>query len=80
MSLSFNFTSELPLLTTPPKLTRHGREAYNLTVDWPRWDRRRGDTGDGPIMWYSLHYRDDSEAQYTLAGQVYDTNCRDDMV
>ena len=73
-------SSELPRLTTPPKLTRHGRTAHNITLAWHPWNSDRGDTGDGPILWYSVHVRHERDSLYNLAGQLYHTNCGNNVV
>ncbi|XP_035826839.1 receptor-type tyrosine-protein phosphatase alpha [Aplysia californica] len=67
---------ELPRLSTPPKLARHGRGAHNMTLVWPAWDDTAGDTGEGPILWYSVHVRHERDTVYTLAAQHYHTNCQ----
>ena len=48
-----------------------------LSIEWPVWTHQRGDTGDPPIMWYSVWVRASTEAAFRMVGRALQIICGD---
>lgn len=53
-----------PMLISPPTVIREHVTGTEIPLEWPPWNRARGDTGDPPIMWYSVWIRTTAESSF----------------
>ncbi|OWF35537.1 receptor-type tyrosine-protein phosphatase S-like isoform X1 [Mizuhopecten yessoensis] len=67
---------ELPRLNRAPFIADGGLGVKEIHIRWHRWDRERGDTGDPPILWYSVMVQDLDDGTERLAGIVLNMNCQ----
>lgn len=42
------------MLINPPEIRKDDVTATEVPLEWLPWNQRRGDTGDPPILWYSV--------------------------
>ncbi|XP_071118953.1 receptor-type tyrosine-protein phosphatase mu-like isoform X3 [Haliotis cracherodii] len=68
---------EPPRLSRAPQVREGSVKATNITIQWHKWNDKTGDTGDGPILWYSINVKAKGEKMYTMTGLVYHTFCED---
>ncbi|XP_041359099.1 receptor-type tyrosine-protein phosphatase T-like isoform X2 [Gigantopelta aegis] len=66
---------ELARLNTPPSVVKGSITSRNITIEWHKWSRPRGDTGDKPILWYSVYVKAETDTSYRNAGIVYNLFC-----
>lgn len=67
---------ETPRLNSKPRVPPELIGAINMTIEWPPWNPRNGDTGDPPILWYSIWVKTSLEKNFRMMGYVYHTFCR----
>ena len=63
MSVTSPF-AERPMLLHTPSIIKSSLTGSEIPLEWPPWSRLRGDTGDPPIMWYSVWLRTVKEPNF----------------
>ncbi|XP_060596915.1 receptor-type tyrosine-protein phosphatase F-like isoform X1 [Ruditapes philippinarum] len=64
-----------PMLINPPNIIREQVTGTEIPLEWPPWSRSRGDTGDPPIMWYSVWLRTLGESSFRMLSVVPEVQC-----
>ncbi|XP_059158477.1 receptor-type tyrosine-protein phosphatase mu-like [Physella acuta] len=65
---------EHPRMSAPPIVA--SRNERQIRVEWQKWDRKNGDTGDGPVTAYKIYFKNEGGNTYTEAGKVLPSSCR----
>ncbi|KAK3576165.1 hypothetical protein CHS0354_016972 [Potamilus streckersoni] len=66
---------ERPVLISAPKVVEEFVTGTEIPLEWPSWDRAKGDTGDSPILWYSVWARTNSDVVFRTYGVVTQIAC-----
>ncbi|KAH3848630.1 hypothetical protein DPMN_091010, partial [Dreissena polymorpha] len=66
-----------PMLITAPRVVKERTTATSAHLEWPPWSRERGDTGDSPIMWYSVFARANTGNEFRLQSVVPEVKCQE---
>jgi len=45
------------MLINPPEIKKDDVTETEVPLEWRPWNKRHGDTGDPPIVWYSIWMR-----------------------
>ncbi|XP_052778200.1 receptor-type tyrosine-protein phosphatase S-like isoform X1 [Mya arenaria] len=69
-----------PMLISPPTVLKEEIGATEVPLTWPPWSRHRGDSGDGPVMWYSVFAKGGEETEFRMASVVPEVKCHENTM
>jgi len=67
------------MLISPPRVLKEQTSGTEVTLEWPPWSRARGDTGDGPVAWYSVFMRGHNDNEYRYDAFLWSSSDSLDM-